>query len=305
MVNDCHVHFFSPRFLDALGAQKGLPADGRAHAVAHALKWEEPPSIEALADRWAAELTRHGVARSSLIASIPGDEDSVAAALERHPSRFVGFFMLDPTKDDAVARATAALDRGFRTICLFPAMHHYPLGGEDAFRVFELAASRPGTVLFVHCGALSVGARKRLGLPSPFQVRYGNPLGLQKAAAVFPNVPIIVPHFGAGLFREALMLADQCANVHFDTSSSNSWLRYLPGLTLDQVLKTSLEILGPDRLLFGTDSSFFPRGWVREIYDRQRAALGAAAATGTVREKVLGKNFERLFPMETAAVKQT
>ncbi len=302
MVNDCHVHFFSPRFLDVLGAQKELPADGRAQAVAQTLKWEPPASTDALADRWAAELTRHGVARAAIIASVPGDEESVAAALERQPSRFVGFFMLDPLQPDAMERATAALDRGLRGICLFPAMHHYALGSAPALAVFQLAAARPGTAIFVHCGALSVGARKRLGLPSPFQMRYGNPLDLQKAAATYPGVPIIIPHFGAGLFREALMLADQCHNVHFDTSSSNGWLRYQPGLTLDQVFKTSLDILGPDRLLFGTDSSFFPRGWVREIYDRQRAALGAAAATGTVREKVLGRNFERLFPpISTAA----
>lgn len=297
MLNDCHVHFFSPRFLDALGAQKGLPPESRAHAVAQTLRWENPPSNEALADRWAAELTRHGVSRAALIASMPGDEESVAAALDQHPSRFVGFFLLDPTKADAMKRAAAALDRGLRAMCLFPAMHHYPLHGEHAQQVFELAAARPGTAVFVHCGALSVGARKRLGLPSPFEMRYGNPLDLQSLAAAFPAVPIIIPHFGAGLFREALMLADQCANVHFDTSSSNGWLRYQPGLTLDQVLKTSIEILGPDRVLFGTDSSFFPRGWVREVYDRQRAALGAAAATGNVREKVLAGNFDRLFPI--------
>lgn len=303
MVNDCHVHFFSQHFLDALGAQKGLPAESRAHAVAQSLRWEEPHANDALADRWAAELTRHGVARAALIASVPGDEDSVAEAIQRHPSRFVGFFMLDPTKADAIEHAAMALDRGLRTICLFPAMHRYPLHGERTLRVFELAASRPGTAVFVHCGALSVGARKRLGLSSAFEMRYGNPLDLQHVASVNASVPIIIPHFGAGLFREALMLADQCQNVHLDTSSSNGWLRYLPGLTLDQVFKTSLEVLGPDRLLFGTDSSFFPRGWTREVYDRQRAALGAAAATGQVREKVLGGNFDRLFPIIEAAKK--
>jgi len=301
MVNDCHVHFFSQHFLDTLGAQKGLPAESRAHAVAQALRWEEPHANDALADRWAAELTRHGVARAALIASVPGDEASVAEAIERHPSRFVGFFMLDPTKADAIERAAEALERGLRGICLFPAMHRYPLHGERAVRVFELAASRPGTAVFVHCGALSVGARKRLGLPSAFEMRYGNPLDLQHVASTHPDVPIIIPHFGAGLFREALMLADACANVHFDTSSSNAWLRYTPGLTLDQVFRTTLELLGPDRLLFGTDSSFFPRGWTREIYDRQRAALGAAAATGAMREKVLGGNFDRLFPLTSAA----
>ena len=108
-------------------------------------------------------------------------------------------------------------------------------------RVFDLAAAAPGTAVFVHCGVLSVGARKKLGLPSPFEMRYGNPLDLQGVALAHPRVPIIVPHFGAGMFREALMLADACANVYFDTSSSNAWMRYTPGLTLAEVFRTALE----------------------------------------------------------------
>ena len=108
-------------------------------------------------------------------------------------------------------------------------------------RVFDLAAASPGTAVFVHCGVLSVGARKKLGLPSPFEMRYGNPLDLQAVALAHPRVPVIVPHFGAGMFREALMLADACANVYFDTSSSNAWMRYTPGLTLAEVFRTALE----------------------------------------------------------------
>ena len=82
---------------------------------------------------------------------------------------------------------------------------------------------------------------------------------------------------------EALMLADGCPNVYLDTSSSNSWIKYTPGLTLEQVFKTALDVAGPDRLIFGTDSSFFPRGWHRMIYDQQRTALTAAGVgTGLV-----------------------
>ena len=62
----------------------------------------------------------------------------------------------------------------------------------------------------MHCGALSVGVRKKLGLPSRFDVRYGNPLDLHALAADHPAVPFIIPHFGAGLFREALLVADLC-----------------------------------------------------------------------------------------------
>ena len=107
-------------------------------------------------------------------------------------------------------------------------------------------------------------------------------------------MPIIVPHFGAGMFREALMLADLCPNVLFDTSSSNNWIRYDPGLTLTAVYKAALSVVGPDRLLFGTDSSFFPRGWVTDVYEQQSAVLDELGADVEVREKVFGGNFERV-----------
>jgi predicted TIM-barrel fold metal-dependent hydrolase len=114
--------------------------------------------------------------------------------------------------------------------------------------------------VFVHCGVISVGVRGKLGLPSPFDLRLGDPLALASVAAAYPSVPVIVPHFGAGRFQEALMAADQCATIHFDTSSSNGWMKYYPGLTLDAVFRQALAVVGPRRLLFGTDSSFFPRG---------------------------------------------
>ena len=65
-----------------------------------------------------------------------------------------------------------------------------------------------GAAVFVHCGVLTVGVRKRLGLPSPFDLRLGDPLAVAAVASRYPTVPVILPHFGAGLFREALMAAD-------------------------------------------------------------------------------------------------
>jgi len=150
-------------------------------------------------------------------------------------------------------------------------------------------------VVFVHCGVLSVGVRKRLDLPSPFDIRFGNPLDLHAIALKFSSVPIIVPHFGAGMLREALMLADLCPNVYLDTSSSNGWIRYTPGLTLEQVFDTALKTIGPDRLLFGTDSSFFPQGWNHGVYERQRSALDTIGATSDVQTKIFGANFARIF----------
>jgi predicted TIM-barrel fold metal-dependent hydrolase len=295
-INDSHVHFFSPRVFETLGAQQGLPADRRGPDVLRQLAWDDPVSVEALADRWVAEFDRHGVQRGAIIASVPNDEASVAAALARHPSRFVGFFMLNPTQGDALERAGRALDAGLRGICLYPAMFQFNIQDPRSVAVFKLAASRPGTVVFVHCGVLSIGVRKKLGLPNPFDVRFGNPLDIHAVALQLPNLPIVVPHFGAGMLREALMLADLCSNVHLDTSSSNAWVRYTPGLTLDRVFRTAIDVIGPTRLIFGTDSSFFPRGWNKPVLEAQVAAMSAAGLSTVEQESIVAGNFDRLFP---------
>jgi len=96
------------------------------------------------------------------------------------------------------------------------------------------------------------------------------------------------------------MAADTCANIHLDTSSSNSWIRYTPGQTLEAVFRTAVAVAGARRLLFGTDSSFFPRGWQRGIYDAQKQALSALGAPAEDQTLVFGGNFDRLFPPRAA-----
>ena len=296
-MNDSHCHFFSEQFFETLGRQRPPGSQQSAAEVVATLGWEPPGTPEALADRWVDALDRAGVARTALIASVPGDEASVARAVARHPSRIVGFFMLDPTAPDARVRAAHALDRlGLRAVCLFPAMQRYSLHDERVKEIVQLAAQHPGTAVFVHCGALSVGVRKKLGLPSRFDVRHGNPLDLHALAADHPEVPFIIPHFGAGLFREALLVADLSSNVYLDTSSTNKWMAYHHGLALPDVFRQAIAVVGPDRLLFGTDSSFFPRGWNRAVYDAQVSALDAAGIDDGARHQIFTGNFDRLFP---------
>ena len=286
MINDAHCHFFSTPFFAPLGGEAAITTLG----------WDPPGTAEALADRWVAELDRNLVSRAALIASVPGDAASVAVAVSRHQRRFVGFFMVDPTRPDAVSTTSDAIAGGrMRAICLFPAMHRYSIQDERARQIFEMAAAAPGMAVFVHCGVLSVGVRKKLGLPSPFDIRFGNPLDLHAIALAHPQVPIIIPHFGAGLFREALMVADLCPNVLLDTSSSNSWIKYV-GLSLPAVFRQALAVVGAERLLFGSDSSFFPRGWVGDVHAQQSAALDEIGATAAERAKIFGGNFERVFP---------
>ncbi|HZT28312.1 MAG TPA: amidohydrolase family protein [Bryobacteraceae bacterium] len=293
-IYDAHVHFFSHSFFALLSAQSGRPLP----AMGEFLGWQMPPSDpEGLAEIWTKELDRHGVARAALIASIPADEASVEAAVVRFPDRFYGYFMLNPIASDGLERLEKALAGGrLRGVCLFPAMHRYAVHEARVRPVFEMASNYPGTVVFVHCGVLTVGVRQKLGLPSPFDMRFSNPIDLHGIALTFPQLPFVVPHFGAGYYREALMLCDQCPNVHLDTSSTNSWMRCQPEhLDLNKVFRRALEVLGPRRLLFGTDSSYFPRGWHARIFEAQSRALYELGINEAEARLIFGGNLARLL----------
>jgi len=303
-VFDAHTHFFSHKFFETLTGQspqfgKEPNAIERAGALTG---WTMPPRDPAeLAAVWASELDHHGVSGALMIASVPGDEESVAAAVAAFPDRIAGAFMFDPTKPDAESRARRAFDDlGLRVVCLFPAMHHYSMAeNEGARAVAALASERPGTAVFVHCGALSVGARKKLGLPSLFDMRRSNPLDIYRLAAEFSKTKFIIPHFGAGMFRETMMLADLCPNVYVDTSSANKWMRYEAAppaqFDLSTVFKRALDVVGSERLLFGTDSSFFPRGWVASVFDAQIDALSQTGVNKEQARAIFGGSLRRLL----------
>src|SRR5215472_7690964 len=282
-VSDAHIHFFSRPFFETLAAQSGKTAE----AVAGLLGWELPaPDPAALARRWVSELDAKGVSRAALIASIPADESSVAVAVATCRGRLLAYAMVNP-----LAERPPALD-GLHGLCFFPAMHRYSMHDARVEPLLEQAAAR-GLIVFVHCGVLTVGVRKRLGLPSLFDMRFSNPIDLHAVALQSPVVKFVLPHFGAGYFREALMLADLCPNVYLDTSSSNSWMRY-EGLDLKTVFRRALDVVGPSRLLFGSDSSFFPRGWNGEIFEQQAAALQELGVSVTDARMILGENLERV-----------
>jgi predicted TIM-barrel fold metal-dependent hydrolase len=158
--------------------------------------------------------------------------------------------------------------------------------------LLEQAAAQQSLV-FVHCGVLTVGVRKKLGLPSRFEMRFSNPVDLHAVALQFPQLNFVVPSFGAGYLREALMLADLCPNVYLDTSSTNSWMRY-EGLDLGSTFRRALDTVGAHKLLFGTDSSFFPRGWNFEIFEQQTRALSELGISASDARLIFGENLQRL-----------
>ena len=296
---DAHTHFFSHQFFQTFArlARQNLLTEAPLTAVAQRLGVEIPPEDAThLGQRWVGEMDKYGIERLVMFTSLPGDHDSVAAAVEAFPGRITGYIMLDPTQSNAVDLLRQGVQRqGLKGVTLFPAMHHFYAYDERLYPLYQ-AAAEIGIPVFMHFGVLKVSIRDKLGLPNVFDLRYADPIDLHKAAIDFPSVSFIIPHFGCGYFREVLMLGAQAPNVYVDTSSSNSWLTYMPShLDLKTVFDKTLQVFGPHRTLFGTDSNVFPRGWRQDIFQQQLEILRELSTTRESVELILGGNIARLL----------
>jgi predicted TIM-barrel fold metal-dependent hydrolase len=298
-VVDFHLHFFSRPFFDALAQQSPLPGapDERLSRAVEAAGTELPDEdVERHLARWIAELDRHPVEHAAAFASLPEEIPAVASAAARSKGRLSPFALVNPKVEGAHQRVRGLIeDKGFKGVILFPALHHYHVGGPHAAELLGVLGEY-GAIAYVHCGVLIVKLRDLLGLPRTQDLSFANPLDLIPAANAHPRVKFVVPHFGAGFLRELLMAGAMCSNVYTDTSSSNSWMaNQVPPLGLVDVFRGALQSLGPERILFGTDSNVFPAGWRADRLREQRAALGELGLGRADQELVFAGNARRLL----------
>jgi hypothetical protein len=117
--------------------------------LAPLLNWQLPAEDpRQLADAWAHELDRHGVAKASLIASVPGrrrvrdrgGSPASRAILRIHDGE------PDGAGGQVGAQVEAALASGhIHALCFFPAMHRYSIQDDRVTALLELLAARPRT----------------------------------------------------------------------------------------------------------------------------------------------------------------
>jgi uncharacterized protein len=256
----------------------------REQAVPSAIPPEESP--EDAASRWLAALDRHGVQAAVFLALAPRPE-TLRRFVASAPDRLFAFTFLDPWQDDAVAiLEDDVLRRGFRGLKLYPSIQQFHVYDERAYPLYARAETL-GIPIILHFGVT---------LDYRSDLRYSNPLDLHAVARDFPDLPLVVAHAGAGFFRETLFLAYHCANVRVDTSGSGTWMRYLPQpLELPEVLGRLLDVFGPDRILYGSDSRHASEGYRHWLLQAHRQALEALKVPEDGRRAILGGNMARLL----------
>lgn len=270
---DAHVHFYSNSYFRFLVKQKISRLDINAELKNLALKGRieipgEDPVL--LAKRWIEIIDKWKIERMMLFSSIPGDEDSVVKAVQAFPNRFTGFFMIDPNSNLLMPNAEKRLKQDkLRGVLLYPSLYHISVNDSWLDPLYQLCQETKA-VVFTQFGKLTLKSRDFVGLPTFTNEEYTNPKDLIPVAKKYQGIRFVIPNFGAGRFEETLEVGKECKNVYVDTAGSNSWMaEHSSKPDLRTVFQKTLAAFGSSRILFGSDSGMFPRGYRYDIVDNQ------------------------------------
>lgn len=217
--------------------------------------------IAATCDRWLQEMDAHDISHMVFVTS--GTNEIMAQVVAHAPDRFVGYAHHDPGLPDAAEKLEYAITKqGLKGYKILGPGIDTPLDDPKLEPVWEVAEKYEIPILF-HFGIMggAGGIARHVNM---------SPMVLHDVAKAHPKLPLIVPHFGCGETKDTLFLAWACPNIYIDTSGSNQWTRWMPyPLTVRDLFLKFYQTIGPSRILFGTDSSWFPRGFVTQYFDQQ------------------------------------
>ncbi len=277
-----HMATLHPRLVEAYRRRWQASLASRHEADREA----EPPDVRIVATRWEAALDAAGIERGVFFASSESFDD-LLTFVALNPARFVGYTSFDPTNPASAGLLRRQVEEhAVRGVKLYPMAHGYHVDDARCDAVYEVCDAKRLPVV-IHFG-ISINATHDL--------RYGNPLDLAGPALRFPSVSWIIPHFGAGFFREALLVGAQYQNVHIDSSSSNNWTNLDPQQpTLADLFRRTIDAVGTERLIFGTDSSFFPRGYRTHLLDEHLDICNSLELAPGDIDAIFGGNIRRLL----------
>lgn len=242
---------------------------------------------EELAKRWVEELDKNGI--DKIVWTTGGGNDRLAKIIQMAPDRFIGYahhYIFAPDAAEELKRSI--LDLGLKGYKMLAPTLEKPITDKSAYPVWEVCAEYNIPVL-IHFGILGAAGGTAFN-------QNINPEVLESVAKDFPEVNFIIPHFGCGHPRELLFLGWVCENIYVDTSGSNQWMRWMPyPFTIDIAFQKFYETFGPERIIFGTDSAAFPRGFVMDYLKEQNKAVRFLGMSDEEAQLIFAGNILRLL----------
>lgn len=168
------------------------------------------------------------------------NNEPIAHFAKRHPTKIAPFFLIDPTKADCADLIDKAVNewnaKGFH---MAPIYQKFSPDSEAVFPIYEKL--------------------EKLGLPlmwfqgSSFEavdgpLEWANPILLDKVARTFPELPMIIAHFGSPFFREVIAMIRKHKNLYTEMSAlaHRTWALY-------NALIDAKQYSVLDKVLFGSE----------------------------------------------------
>lgn len=208
-------------------------------------------------------------AQTSMQYRVPNE--FILEAMVEYPERFIGFCGVDPYDKNCVHEIEIFYKKGMKGVKIIPVFHFLYPDDEKYTPIYEKAQELGMPVLF-HAG---------IDFASQTKIKYSNPVFLDDVAVDFPDLKIVIAHFGWPWINETVAVALKNENVYIDTSSlGKNTLSTLPWNLLERHLS--------DRILFGSD---FPVGSCKKAVEN----ILNLAINKETKEKIFYKNAKKLI----------
>jgi predicted TIM-barrel fold metal-dependent hydrolase len=242
VIIDFHTHVFSPQIKN--NRSKYIDSD-----PCFAILYSNSDAKLATTDELIASMDREGIEISVIVNTgwtthelCLETNDYILEAISRYPKRLVGFCAVQPNSNEAaIAEIERCAQAGIRGVGeMRPDMQLFDLGDEAVMTPLVEIMIRYKLIMLTH-------ASEPVGHNYPGKGTV-TPDMLYPFITRFPDLTIVCAHWGGGLPFYALMpeVKKAMANVFFDTAAS-------PFLYTPQVCSQVVQLVGGDRVLFGSD----------------------------------------------------
>ena len=205
--------------------------------------------------------------------------DYIMEMVQKFPHRFIGLGCFDPADEQALTEAERCLTGGLSGI------------GELAFyrSGIDNSALEQLDPIMKLCLDRSLPVLIHTNEPVGHHYHGKTPVTLAQIYQLirrFPDNNVILAHWGGGLFFYSLMkkqVKESLKNVYFDTAAS-------PFLYDASVFRIAIELVGVDKILFGTDFPLLPPA-------RYFSEMDQAGLTRAQIDKICGLNAKALLAL--------
>jgi predicted TIM-barrel fold metal-dependent hydrolase len=205
--------------------------------------------------------------------------DFIAEQVKASNGKAIGFACVDPKNPEApeeLERAITAL--GLHGLKLSPTYQGFDPREDRAFKLYEIA-NRLNIPLMWHVGG---------GAASSSTLEHGNPLFLDPVARAFPQMRMIVAHFGQPHMQETTILVRKNKNVFTDLSA-----RFHRPWQLYNGLAVAKEYGILPKILFGSDFPIKPPEEAYALFRKLATITQGTNLPPITEEDIHGIVFER------------